>query len=210
MDGQRGSAIAVCVAVFSALLLWLSTDASAQPTVTDLVDEMAARRVQLSSIAGNGSSSGTAITGYLSNETGSAIRLDVNLSRPLFLVNSGSSQNMVATQVYLSDGRYSSDGRRSFVTLAPRGRTAVVLIAYCADFDKDNPGDADRFSLGSMPPRLVPVLEKIRAYAVANPKADVVVAAQAAVWLAQGVTIGKIRERFPVSVADEQLARRFL
>jgi len=194
------------------LLLWsFGASAFAQEAVTDLLDEINARRIQLSSMAGNGSSSGTAVTGYLTNETAAAIRLNINLSRPLFLVNSGPSQNMIATQVLLGGGRYSSDGRRSFITLPPRGRAAVVFVAYCADFDKDNPDVSDRFSVGSsVPPRLIPVMDKIRAYVVANPKAEVIAAAQAAIWLAQGVSIGRIRERFPVSPADEQLARSFL
>lgn len=193
------------------LLLILSAGAFAQAPVSDLVDEIGARRIQLSSLAGNGNSSGTAITGILTNETAAAIRLDINLSQPLFLKNAaGSNQNMVATQVLLSGGRYSSDGRRSFIVLPPRARTAIVLVAYCADFEKDNPDTGDRFTLAALPPRLIQVMENIRLHVVANPKAEVVAAAQAAVWLAQGIPIAKIRERFPVSPADEQLARRFL
>ncbi|MBI2752960.1 MAG: hypothetical protein HYX46_05545, partial [Betaproteobacteria bacterium] len=102
------------------LLFWsLGVDASAQTIVNDLSAEIEGRRVQLESVAGNGGSSGTVLTGYLVNEAAAAKRIDVTLSRPLFLVNRGSRQNMVATGVYLIGGQYSTDGRRSFITLHP-------------------------------------------------------------------------------------------
>lgn len=166
--------------------------------------------MKLESAAGNGGSSGTMITGYLVNESAAAKRIDVNLSRPLFLINRGTSQNMVVTGVYLSGGQYSTDGRRSFIALRPKFRTAVTFVAYCADFDKDNPGERDRFAVGSIPPVLEPVMAIIRAYVIANPGADVTVAAQVAVWLVQRKSISEIRTRFPVTPAEERLARSFL
>lgn len=193
------------------LLVWsLGGSVSAQMAVSDLRGEVDARRIQLVSAAGNGGSSGHAITAYLINETATAKRIDVNLSRPLFLVNAGSGQDMIAIQVYLSDGAYSSDGRRSFITLRSRVRTGVVFVAFCADFDKDNPTERDRFSVGSVPPVLVPVMANIRAHINANPNADVIAAAQAAIWLAQGKSIREIRERFPVTPTEERLARTFI
>lgn len=57
--------------VLVGLLFWrlLGVDASAQTTINDLSAEIEGRRVQLESVAGNGGSSGTAITGYLVNES---------------------------------------------------------------------------------------------------------------------------------------------
>lgn len=188
----------------------LGVDASAQTTINDLFAEVEGGRVKLESAAGNGGSSGTVITGYLVNESAAAKRIDVNLSRPLFLINRGTSQNMVVTGVYLSGGQYSTDGRRSFIALRPKSRTAVTFVAYCADFDKDNPSERDRFAVGSIPPVLEPVMAIIRAYVIANPGADVTVAAQVAVWLVQRKSISEIRTRFPVTPAEERLARSFL
>lgn len=193
------------------LLFWsLGVDTSAQTAINDLSAEIEGRRVQLESVAGNGGSSGTAITGYLVNNAATAKRIDVNLSRPLFLVNRGSTQDMVATGVYLSSGQYTTDGRRSFINLRPKSRTAVIFVAYCVDFDKDNPSERDRFAVGSIPPVLEAVLTNIRTYVIANPKADITVAAQAAVWLVQGKRISEIRTRFPVTPAEERLARSFV
>ncbi len=198
------------IKIIVGVLIWsLSGSLSAQTVISDLRDEIDAGRVQLASVAGNGSSSGSAITAYLINETAKARRVDVNLSRPLFLVNSGSSQNMIAIQVYMSGGAYSSDGRRSFITLRPRVRTGVLFLAFCVDFDKDNPTERDSFSIGSVPPVLTPVMANIRAHLTANTNADVTSAAQAAVWLAQGKSIGEIRSKFPVTSAEERLARQF-
>jgi len=117
---------------------------------------------------------------------------------------------MVAIGIYLSGGQYKSNGRRSFITLRPKSRSAVTLLAYCVDFDKDNPSESDRFTLGSVPSVLEPVMANIQNHSIANPKADFTVAAQAAVWLAQGNSISEIRARFPVTPAEERLARSFI
>lgn len=193
------------------LLLWsLSWVASAQTPPRDLLAEVESNRLQLESLAGNGGSSGAAIAGYLVNTTRQAIRVDVYLSRKLFLVNKGSGQNMVATTVYLEGGEYNSDGRRSFIVLRPNSRTAVTFIAYCADFNKDNPSATDRFTVSSLPPGLESIVAAIAAYSKKNPNIDSTVAAQAALWLSQGTSISEIRKRFPVSLAEERLAKSFL
>ena len=53
-------------------------------------------------------------------------------------------------------------------------------------------------------------MANIRAYVIANPGADVTVAAQAAIWLVQRKSISEIRTRFPVTPAEERLARNFI
>ena len=117
---------------------------------------------------------------------------------------------MVATGVYLCGGKYSSKGRRSFITLRPKSRTAVTLLAFCADFDKDNPSESDRFTIGSVYPVLEPVMANIKTHFLANPNADFTVAAQTAIWLVQGKSISEIRTRFPVTAAELRLARSFI
>jgi hypothetical protein len=59
---------------------------------------------------GNGGSSGSAVTGNLKNNTTNEIRINVILSNGLYLLNSGSGQNMVATQIFLSNGGIYSIG----------------------------------------------------------------------------------------------------
>lgn len=192
------------------LLLCAAFPGGAQTRVlTSLQEEMASGRVQLSSIAGTGGSSGTVITARLANTTGSELRIQVDLKEPLFLINSGASQNMVATNVYLDGGRYVSDGKRNFIVIAAKASQRIVFMAYCADFEKENPSASDRFSVAKVPDSLRAVMARVSAYGQRNPSADITKAAQAAVWLAQGVPLSEIRTKFPVSGNEAQLANQF-
>jgi hypothetical protein len=178
--------------------------------VVDLHDELDDGHVNLTSASGNGSSSGSSITARLVSATPSPLRIDVVLSRPIYLANTGRGQNMIALQVYLSDNSYATDGTDAFITLPGQTATPVVFVAFCMDFEKDNPTALDQFFVAEVPTSVLPVVERINRYAAANPDADIVAAAQAAIWLAQGVTIRAIRSRFNVTPADEALARQFL
>ena len=191
----------VCIACSTAL---------AQPRLSNLQSELAAGRLKLLSIAGTGGSSGTVITAQLFNATTVPIRLETYLNEPIHFTNSGSNQNMIASQVLLDGGSYLSDGRRSFIVIPPKANAKVVFLAYCLDFEKYNPTSADTFSIGSSSPQLVGVLYNVRNYLRTNPKADVVVATQAAIWLKQGVSLSNIREKFSVSEEEAQLAQRFI
>jgi hypothetical protein len=192
------------------LVLFVTFLAQAQPReLKSLPEEIAKKSVFLSSIAGAGASSGTVVTATLANTTDSELRIQVDLAEPLFLANSGSSQNMVATQVFLEGGRYVSDGKRNFIVLAARSSQRIVFMAYCVDFEKDNPSTSDRFSVAKAPERLRPVMARISAHSQRNPNVDITNAAQAAVWLAQGVPLSEIRTKFSVARADAELALQF-
>lgn len=54
------------------------------------------------------------------------------------------------------------------------------------------------------------VMRNITNFAKQNPDTDITVAAQVAVWLAQGETGSKIKKKFQFTARDEQLARSFL
>jgi hypothetical protein len=117
---------------------------------------------------------------------------------------------MVALHVYMRGGGFYTQGTDSFITLAPDSRLSVQFVAFCMDFEKDNPTAEDRFSVAAMPAELLPVLANIRGYVMANPEIDVTSAAQVAIWLFQGVSIRDIRSRFAVTPEDEVLARQFI
>ena len=110
----------------------------------------------------------------------------------------------------LGGGRYQSDGRRSFISLKPKLRTLVEFVAYCVDFEKDNPTKADTFVIDTKPSNLDAVLRAINVHSRLHPDEDITSAAQAAIWLAQGVSIEDIRTKFEVSRSDEMLARTFI
>jgi hypothetical protein len=193
-----------------ALLCLVTTLTSAQAPLRDLTLEVSQGRVELRSLTGNGSSSGAAIEGELTNLSSNTIAVSVNLAEPIFLVNNGSAQNMVVSAIYPASGSYRRDSRGSFLQIGAKASIRVILIAYCADFEKENPGSQDRFQLSPLPENLRPVMRKILNYARRSPDQDITGAAQAALWIVQGVDVTEIRRRFPVSVADERLARSFL
>lgn len=177
--------------------------------VGELHDEIDAGNIQLVTANGNGSLSGAAVVGALRNRTEAPLRVNVYLARPIFLVNDGQGQNMVASEVYFGDGDYMSDGRRPFLELAPDEETPVRFIAYCASFDGENPSPDESYSMGDMPANLESVMSSINAFAYANPRMELTNTAQMAIWLAQGESPEEIKNRIEVSEAEEGLARYF-
>lgn len=196
------------LSIIALLLIATSHGASAQ-IVGDLYDEIDSGNIRLMSANGNGSLSGAAVEGSLSNRTESPLRVNVYLARPIFLANDGEGQNMVASEVYLGDGDYMSDGRRPFIELAPGEETSVRFIAYCVDFARENPSSEESFSIGTLPASLESVMSGINAFAFANPSMDIAATAQMAIWLAQGESAEDIKSRIEVSEAEEGLARYF-
>lgn len=179
-----------------------ASGAAGQRTVDQLHELLADGDIIMELITGTGGSSGLAIEGYLVNRGPDDHNIDVHLGSPLYLSNSGKGQNMVVTQVYGRDGRYLSDGTQRFVRLTGNGRTPIVFVAYCADFDKDNPSRTDLFSPADMPPEISRVVRSITEVEQANTDVDLTVPAQLALWVAQGTSLDAISERFPFSQAD--------
>jgi hypothetical protein len=125
--------------------------------ITDLSDVIENENVVLKKSKGTGASSGNSVEGVLENQTNREINIEVYLSKPVYLKNLGVGQNMIATQVYNHDGGYFSDGKKSFITLKPNGRSIITFIAYCADFEKDNPTSNESFAIAETPPTLAKV-----------------------------------------------------
>jgi len=118
-----------------------SGSAHSQGEMSDLESEIEAGRISVEEIHGNGSSSGAAIEGVIRNNTGRTLRLKTTLRRPLYLGNrsSRSSQNMIAFSVYGKGGSYYSDGENDFIEVSPNQKMHIQMIAYCTDYEKDNP-----------------------------------------------------------------------
>ncbi|MDR0402796.1 MAG: hypothetical protein LBH35_04315 [Treponema sp.] len=182
---------------------------AAQSQVLDMDAALRNGDVSLTA-SGNGSSSGASVEGYLQNNRTVIIRISIVISGGIYLKNSGSAQNMVATQVYLADGGYYIENDMAFIELAPRSRTEIMLIAFCADFELDNPSPNDSFSRGSMPSALQAITAKVSRFMADHPDEDIVTAAQLAVWLARGETLESISEKFDFTSDDVVLARRIM
>jgi hypothetical protein len=183
--------------------------AQASNTAYDLEDLLNKGQVVLTA-NGNGGSSGSSIEGYLKNVTSRTIWVNIYISKGLYLKNSGIGQNMIAVQVYLEDGSYYSDGTQFFIELEPQENTAVTIVAFCADFEKENPSARESFTASAMPGSLRSIASKISRYLADNGDEDIVDAAQVAVWLTQGETSSSIRKKFDFASADEAMARRII
>lgn len=197
-------------ALLSLLVIFsLTTNpALAQAPISDLQTEIDSGRISVVSLLGNGNSSGMAIEGAIRNSTERSIRIATNLSRPIYLSNrsSSKSQNMIAFGLYGRDGGYYDDGTTSYIDVPANQSLDVSFIAYCADYEKENPSSSDSFSISEVPANLARAASQIAEYKRNNPDEDIVVAAQIALWFAQGLSSKEIQTTFPFSAADEAKA----
>ncbi|RTE85519.1 MULTISPECIES: hypothetical protein [Gammaproteobacteria] len=199
---------AVLLGVF---LFLFSPSAQSSSTVVSLVDALQSGQVSIERLSGNGSSSGSSISGTLRNNTNQALRIGTNINPALYLENSNpSNQNMIAFQIYLRGGGYYRANGQNFIELASNRSTSITLIAYCADFEKGNPTYSDSFAVKYVPQNLSSLANKIARYKRNNPNHDTTVPAQVALWLGQGVPISEIKEMFSFNEQDEQVARMIL
>lgn len=187
-----------------------SSNQRAEERSADLYELISSGAVSLVRASGNGASSGNSIDAVLRNNTGSQIDVDIYMSKPLFLKNSGVGQNMIASMLVGADGSYMQKGSRFVVTLDPNEQFSSSIIAYCADFEKDNPTASESFSVTEPPAHLALVIARINDYVRANPNANVTAAGQVAVWLAQGESLGEIAKRYDFTREDEALAYSFM
>ena len=202
-NGQSGGRGGIGIGVLLVTLaVGLAGTAYGELRVVGLQESMARGEVALESVSGTGGSSGPVLQGQLVNESAAYLGIDVRLGVPMYFRNRGNGQNMVATQLYGRDGSYFSDGERAFVRLVPGERLPITFVAYCADFEKDNPAAADVFSVSATPAEIDRTARKIAVYERAHPEADTTVAAQLALWVAQEHSLEEIRPKFAFTAAD--------
>lgn len=173
----------------------------------DLASLLGDGLLELVDARGNGASSGNSVDGVLRNTSGRAVKVDIVLNQPLYFRNGGRGQNMVGAMVVSGDGGYVSDGRNAYIEIPASRETEVSFVAYCADFDKDNPGPHEHFTIDNAPPELASVMDRIAAVNRKDPSRDIMVAAQVAVWLAQGISAEDISEKFEFNSSELALAR---
>jgi hypothetical protein len=191
------------------LAIWIALCATAAHA-TDLLESIQTASLDLVSVNGTGGSSGAVLNGVIRNTTRSEIEIDTLLSNPVYFDNGSSGQNMVATQVYLSDMSYYTEGSRSFIKIASGQSVSVVFVAYCADFDLDNPEYSHSLLIADIPADLEAVARKISDYEANAAGFDVTVAAQLALWIARGDSPQSIREKFDFTDQDLALAYEIL
>ena len=181
---------------------------AASPSFPTLNSALAAGDVVLGSVHGNGSSSGTALDATLRNTTGAPLQLSTRLLPPIYLLSgTESAQNMLATRVYESGGRFRMVNGEPVIDIPPGETLYIVFNAYCVDFEKDNPSAEDSFTLAEMPSWLAPIANGVVSYEGSlEYDATAMRRAQVALWLAQGEDPQAVRNTFRVSDADMEAA----
>jgi hypothetical protein len=211
MNGKVSQRCPFRLSAFALLCLCVAGAAFSQDIrVQDLSDSIEAGRIRIESAKGTGASTGAAIQCVLANATAETLYLDIFIRGGLYFMNGGSGQDMLAAAVFLADGSYNSWKDRFFIIIDPGKSVDAVMLAFCAEFEKDNPSGSDSFTTGKLPAELRTVLARIEDYLRKNPDTERIAAIQAAVWMAQGLTLEHIRQKFEVGAEDEKLARSFL
>ena len=173
---------------------------------------LAAGDVIVTNVRGRGASSGTVLDGTLRNTTATFIRIGVHLRRGLYLANrTASAQNMLATAVYERGGSYYVEDDEPFIEVLPHEAKEVTFNGYCLDFDLKNPATTDSLAVQPAPSDLSEIIDNLLAYEqTAGDQEESTVRAQIAIWLAQGHAPEEIRERFPFTAADLDVAHRIV
>jgi hypothetical protein len=193
------------VALFS---FFVSLSITSISLAADLVELIESGKIHVEQVRGNGASSGASLDGVLVNSSGNILEIYVSLGSPVFFVNNDRGQNMIATQVVAQDGSYFyREGDQPFLSISPGERLRVTFVAYCADFDEDNPQSDHRLNVGTLPIHLDAIANAIHEFDQNNFNSDNTVAIQVALWLAQGVPASEIRDRFPFTAEDERIAQ---
>ena len=194
------------IVIVAASVLLAGVVSSASNRLASLNDAVDGGSVAIESMSGTGGSSGAVLNAVLVNETEIVQRILVHLDVPLFFQNRGHAQNMVATQVYGRDGKYwQRNNGVPYVEVAAGSKLPVTFIAYCADFEKDNPSFADAFDVAPLPQRVAMVMRQISAYETANRDVDTTKASQLALWVVQSHTLGSIGEKFRFDARDKAI-----
>jgi hypothetical protein len=98
---------------------------------------------------------------------------------------------------------------KNFIELQPQENAAVILVGFCADFNKENPSSSEIFTSAAMPRNLKNIAGRIARYMANNPQSNIT-AVQLAVWLSQRETPDSIHKKFGFDADDEALARKIM
>jgi hypothetical protein len=171
----------------------------AVPVPVMSIEEALSKGLIEHSFAGTGGSSGDVMTLTIKRAVRRPLRLTL---APGTVLRSAAAnvQSMIIASV--KGERIDREKYRptNLIELSDDNERVYLLEAYCLDFDKENPGASDRFSLGAVDGSALALINSL-------PKEQrSVPVVQAALWLAAGVSRAAIRERFEVSEADLLIA----
>jgi len=160
----------------------------------ELAAAVAAKKVSVS-FSGTGGSSGDSVMATVKLLDKNADPLELTIAPGTRLRSGNSSdQNMVVAGVK-GEMMGGQSYRGSSTITASSTPSTYVLDAYCAEFEKDNPGSSTHFSVGSVDPVLACILEGASSLSVQ--------ARQAAVWIyTDKASYSHVNQKFSVSRSD--------
>lgn len=189
---KAGSRLAA--GIMACLFMALSLPARAQETVT--LEQAVKNGTVKVEVAGLGGSTGDSLLLTLQRQGPRLLRISLAAGTVFKCANSG-VQNMVAARIKGEQVSETAYRPADTIELGDDARHAYIVEAYCMDFHKDNPGQANVFALGTADPDSARILAAGLAAG-----ADIKVI-QAALWIARDhVSDGELKQRFPVN-ADE-------
>jgi hypothetical protein len=151
------------------------------------------------SFRGTGGSSGDAVL-LTVQKTATAGAAQVVLAIPagtMLRSAAGGSQNMVVNSVRGIAVGPRTYRRVSNIVLSDNNPVTVVLSAYCAEFEKDNPTEGGSFTLDERDPALACILNNAKGLSVPS--------VQAAVWVhTDRITYQRMSAKFRISLQEFQ------
>jgi hypothetical protein len=85
-----------------------------------------------------------------------------------------------------------------------------MFIAFCADFERDNPSSDETFSSAAMPSGIQTISSKISRYMADKFDEDSVIPIQLALWRSRGQSRSAIFEKFDFDDSDWEIATRII
>jgi len=190
--------LSLCIALGLGLPAYAQTARSIPTTLQSAVD----RGLVDYDASGTGASSGDSVKLRVKKTAKAKGPLDLTLPEGSVLrSSSGGAQSMVVASVRGVDVGGGLISPTSRIHLAGANPVTLILSAFCAEFEKDNPSTSTSFTLESPDPMLACITRRSRSLSIP--------ARQAAVWIrTDGVSFQHVNEKFSVSPGEWSAAQQ--
>jgi len=191
--------LSLCIALGIGLPAYSQTTSAAVPVT---LQSGVSRGLVEYEAYGTGASSGDSVKLRVKKTAKAKGPLDVSVPEGSVLrSSSGAAQSMVVASVRGVDMGGGMISPTSRIHLSGSNPVTVILSAFCAEFEKDNPSPSTAFSLESPDPMLACITKRSRNLSIP--------ARQAAVWIqTDGVSFEHVNEKFSVSPGDWAAAQQ--
>jgi len=162
--------------------------------------------VKVERIYGVGSSSGDSIMIDIKRVVNYTLEIEIEAGREI-TTSIDSEQNMIIRGIKGKPKDAAMYEPRVKITLDAQEIETYILEAYCLDFDKDNPSEQNRFSIGGINSEI----KKIFNAADKLPEAGSVAAIQMAIWaVTDDISRQEVEEKLDINEEDIRNAKILL